>query len=441
MFGPVNRPRSGNCISVNIRVYYNWRRGWLLPSLATFDPKTTTWESWYERLPSFFVANGIKAEENERRVAILLSLIGSTTYELLRTLVHPKRPDELNLDELTAVLKAHYSPKPLVIAERFKFYQRNQHEGESVADFLATLRRLTTHCDFGTFLNDALRDRLVGGLQDLTAKKKLLTEDKLTLERATAIAQSMEAAAHQASQMQDALSKPLKEVGKITSRQGGSKNWSRRGSSGEGKCLGSGKASKSGEGGGKKTCYRCNRGGHSPQDCKWKEAICHKCDKKGHISPACRNTPKQSTTHHVETRDSNTDDSDSDNDIRLLAIRRGGRDGSLITSAEIAGVQIEMEIDTGAAVSIISETTWRDCLPHLKWEPSRQHLSTYTGERIKVLGEAVVPVRCNGQTAQVPLIVVPGKGTPLFGRNWLDVIRMTVKASSALAPAYQLTAC
>ena len=87
----------------------------------------------------------------------------------------------------------------------------------------------------------------------------------------------------------------------------------------------------------------------------------------------------------METRDSNTDDSDSDNDIRLLAIRRGGRDGSLITSAEITGVEIEMEIDTGAAVSIISETTWRDCLPHLKWEPSRQHLSTFTGERIKVL--------------------------------------------------------
>ena len=36
----------------------------------------------------------------------------------------------------------------------------------------------------------------------------------------------------------------------------------------------------------------------------------------------------------------------------------------------------------------------------------------------------MVPVRFNGQTAQVPLIVVPGKSTPLFGRNWLDVIRL-----------------
>ena len=40
----------------------------ILGYLEPFDPKTTTWESWYERLPSFFVANGTKAEENERRV-------------------------------------------------------------------------------------------------------------------------------------------------------------------------------------------------------------------------------------------------------------------------------------------------------------------------------------------------------------------------------------
>ena len=187
--------------------------------LYIYDPKATTWEAWSERLQSFFLANGIKAEEGERRVAIFLSLIGSSTYDLLRTLVHPKRPAELNLDELTAALKAHFSPKPLVIAEHVKFYQRNQHKGESIAEFLATLRKLTTLCDFGTFLDDALRDRLVGGLQDLTAKMKLFTEDKLTLARATAIAQSMEAA----SQMQDVLTNPLKGVGKITSRQGGSK--------------------------------------------------------------------------------------------------------------------------------------------------------------------------------------------------------------------------
>ena len=92
--------------------------------------------------------------------------------------------------------------------------------------------------------------------------------------------------------------------------------------------------------------------------------------------------------------------------------------------AQIAGVDIEMEIDTGVAVSSISETTWKECLPHVKLEPSKQNLSTYTGEHIRVMGEVIVPLRCNGQTAQVSLVVVPGKETPLFGRNWLNVVRL-----------------
>eukprot|EP00118_Oscarella_pearsei_P024179 m.300986 g.300986 ORF g.300986 m.300986 type:complete len:174 (+) comp40804_c0_seq14:525-1046(+) len=95
-----------------------------------------------------------------------------------------------------------------------------------------------------------------------------------------------------------------------------------------------------------------------------------------------------------------------------------------MTPALIPGVEIEMEIDTGAAVSLVSEITWREQLPHLKLEASTQRLSTYTGEHIKVLGEVMVPIQCNGQTALVPLIVVPGNGTPLLGRNWLEYIRL-----------------
>ena len=92
--------------------------------------------------------------------------------------------------------------------------------------------------------------------------------------------------------------------------------------------------------------------------------------------------------------------------------------------AQIAGVDIEMEIDTGVAVYSVSETTWKECLPHVKLEPSKQNLSTYTGQRIRVMGKVIVPLRCNGQTAQVSLVVVPGEETPLFGRNWLNVVRL-----------------
>ena len=46
------------------------------------------------------------------------------------------------------MLKSHFEPAPIVIAERYRFHRREQAAGESIADYVAELRRLTTHCKF-----------------------------------------------------------------------------------------------------------------------------------------------------------------------------------------------------------------------------------------------------------------------------------------------------
>ena len=55
-------------------------------------------------------------------------------------------------------------PKTIVIAERCKFYKRNQKEGETIASYIAEIRRLARKCEFKDYLNTALRDQLVCGL-------------------------------------------------------------------------------------------------------------------------------------------------------------------------------------------------------------------------------------------------------------------------------------
>ena len=56
--------------------------------------------------------------------------------------------------EVNTALTGH---RTLVIAERFRFYQRGQKLGESIAEFVADLRRLSIRCEFGEFLDQALR--------------------------------------------------------------------------------------------------------------------------------------------------------------------------------------------------------------------------------------------------------------------------------------------
>ena len=91
-----------------------------------------------------------------------------------------------------AALTQHFEPKPLVIAERFHFHRREQAEGESINEYMAELRRLTTHCKFGALLDEALRDRLVCGLRNGSIQKKLLTEADLTSARAVEFTVGME---------------------------------------------------------------------------------------------------------------------------------------------------------------------------------------------------------------------------------------------------------
>ena len=82
------------------------------------------------------------------------------------------------------LLVTNYSPKTILIAESFKFHRQNQHESETVAQFVVELKRLALKCEFETFLEDALRDRLFCGLKSVQIQKKLLAERDLTFKKA-----------------------------------------------------------------------------------------------------------------------------------------------------------------------------------------------------------------------------------------------------------------
>lgn len=110
----------------------------------------------------------------------------------------PTNPKDKTFDKLVEMLKGHFEPTPLVIAESFHFHRRNQAHGESVAQFVAELRRLARHCEFKTFLEEALRDRFVCGLSSKAIQNRLLKKKELTLQKAIDTAIGMEAAAKEA---------------------------------------------------------------------------------------------------------------------------------------------------------------------------------------------------------------------------------------------------
>ena len=166
--------------------------------------------------------------------------------------------------------------------------------------------------------------------------------------------------------------------------------------------------------------------------------------KRGYIAKVCKSRIPQSkapvsgdsskVTHQITQ-----DLCDTDSSEYTLFTLPSQQTKPLQADVEIQGYHLSMEIDTGAAVSIISDKT-RTSLPHLKklpLQPTQVTLRTYTGESIPVLGELSVNVT-HQDTSHTLSLLVKEDGPSLIGRNWLTKIRLDWKTIFTITGEWQL---
>ena len=91
---------------------------------------------------------------------------------------------------------------------------------------------------------------------------------------------------------------------------------------------------------------------------------------------------------------------------------------------EVDGQSVTMEIDTGATLSLMSEAIFIKLWPERSPDHSSVQLCSYSGEKIPVAGQTEVTIRYKEQEVRVPLIIGKGEGPSLFGRNWLQQVRL-----------------
>ena len=169
-------------------------------NLSAFDSKEQTWEEYCEILDQFFEANDIDNGDKQR--AILISVVGPATYKLIRNLVSPNKPSTKTYNQIVTIMKDHFNPKPSEIVQRYKFDSRARQSSETVSAYVAELRRLAHDCNFGTTLEQMLRDRLVCGINNDRIQRRLLSETDLTFEKAFQVAVAAEAASKNVQDLQ-----------------------------------------------------------------------------------------------------------------------------------------------------------------------------------------------------------------------------------------------
>lgn len=364
--------------------------------------KGENFESYSERVNSFFKANAIKEAE---KTDTFITIIGPSAYETLKTLCSPEKPNTKEFNELVLILKHHYAPKKIITAERSKFYERKQKEGESIADFVEGLHQLASSCNFpANFLQEALRDKFVCGIANMAVRSELLSKDH-NFTRAVEVAQGMEAALTQATQLDSASTSFIREEAAVYQV--------------------------------KPKCTACGWF-HPHGKCRAEKWECFTCKKKGHVAKMCRSRPKEkrgkpkkyNKNNHTKvlfTEETSADSSgDSSNDINTIAYAGGRKVEAYKIKMRVQGKLLEMEVDTGAVVTVIPKRLWMKSFKKIPLRPYKEGLNTYSGESLPILGVIKVDVVYKEQQVkQLPMVVIDDRRRTvpvLLGRNWLQHI-------------------
>jgi len=106
---------------------------------------------------------------------MLLYLVGSKGWELYQTI----KPSVETLENVLKTFDTHCNPPKNETVDRYRFFIRNQEEGESFEAYLTELKLLAINGNFGNLQDGLIRDRVICGIRE-SALRERGSSEKLT---------------------------------------------------------------------------------------------------------------------------------------------------------------------------------------------------------------------------------------------------------------------
>ena len=251
------------------------------------------------------------------------------------------------------MFRDYCEPRKNEVFERYKFWQRDQREEETVDQWVNELRLLLSSCEYCEQKETNLRDRIVFGVADMRVKKRLLRESGITLDKELDICHAAEA------------SKVQMKVMVTENQQSHDVNFLRKN-----KSVNRGKSYRQGskppecstvthkhhtqfhQG---NNCGYCGSQ-HQPRKCPAYGVICSKCKGKNHFTKVCRGGKYTKKVYQVETEHVDNND-DSSNYFFVGTVT--GRKHSTSTDQKwqavinVQGNSVRFKLDTGSEANVL----------------------------------------------------------------------------------------
>ncbi|XP_077525587.1 uncharacterized protein LOC144136799 [Haemaphysalis longicornis] len=345
------------------------------------------WDLFKQKFELFLQATADPKEPRSEatKTALLLSVAGNDALEVFNNFTFVEGESKEDYATVVQKFEAYCKEQLNEVYERYMFRSRTQAETEPFEHFLRDLRKLARSCNFADLADSMIRDQVVFGTNNVKLREKMLKVKDLTLLKAEQICKASEASAQQ----NETWGQSERVVAAVKRRQ-------------------------------QFRCSNCNRS-HERGRCPAFGKACFLCGGQNHFAACCKSGPRVGEV--VEQRDTF--------DILDVRVCTVGSNADWIVNAQVADQNTVFKVDTGSQANLLPYSVYRRCRNVTGLQPSGSILRSYSGDVIKHIGVATLPVVANKSASFTFFILKKGR-QPILGLQASEALGLVCRPVDAV---------
>ncbi|KAF0990972.1 hypothetical protein HZS_355 [Henneguya salminicola] len=136
----------------------------MIGTIKELDENNECRGDYYKRFLNWATLNNL---DEKSKIRALIVMGGQIIFATLKAQLKGVDPCEIEICQAKELLSAHFSPKPLILSERYKFWATSQMEQETISEYSLRIQKMSEFCDFQEFFDQALRDQFIMGFRDV----------------------------------------------------------------------------------------------------------------------------------------------------------------------------------------------------------------------------------------------------------------------------------
>lgn len=382
------------------------------------DNPAEAWADWRKSFEIFETAVKYHKEDDDTRIALLLSVIGKSSYKDYLTFTFPPLAEGASrtVKEVLDKFDEHYRPYKNVTLATYVFNNISQRADQNLDSFVTELKLQADQCDFGFAYDRNVRDRLIHGLRDNGLRERLLREPDLSLRVAVEICKSSELSKLHSRAMCSSSAVPAQvdAVDRVKKK---------RSFDPKAKTNSIFQPKQTRQPPKHRTCSRCGSR-HQPRQCPAYGKTCNNCGMENHFATVCRQ-PKRRQVSAIDSTNA---------DVVYIGSLSTASSGDWIQEVAVNNLPVAFKLDTGAQVNVLPVSL----LERIQDPPTPRatpvHVCTYTGDSLPVAGECMLRCVLYGKCYLLKFMIVDIDVQPVLGATACTELNLIQRVNRSIDP-------